>query len=79
MESASCDPVKADLRVIREMGLFALRSRRSLPNAPRTLSPADPDEMQQALAHALQFDGRKRFTAWVDDGLRRTWPNASGP
>jgi hypothetical protein len=25
------------------------------------LTPANPDELQQAIAHALQFDGRKQF------------------
>jgi transketolase len=28
---------------------------------PATLRPADPSELEQALAHALQFDGRKTF------------------
>jgi hypothetical protein len=27
----------------------------------RPLTPADPAEFEQALAHALQFDGRKAF------------------
>ncbi len=27
----------------------------------RPLTPADPAELEQALAHALQFDGRKAF------------------
>jgi hypothetical protein len=26
-----------------------------------TLTPADPAELEQALAHALRFDGRKRI------------------
>jgi hypothetical protein len=28
---------------------------------PSILRPADAAELEQALAHALQFDGRKRF------------------
>jgi hypothetical protein len=32
-----------------------------MPDAPPALRPATPDELQQALAHALQFDGRKQF------------------
>jgi hypothetical protein len=27
----------------------------------RPLTPADPAEFEQALAHALQFDGRRQF------------------
>jgi hypothetical protein len=28
---------------------------------PQTLLPAESAELEQALAHALQFDGRKQF------------------
>jgi hypothetical protein len=28
---------------------------------PATLRPAEPAELEQTLAHALQFDGRKAF------------------
>ncbi len=28
---------------------------------PASLRPADPADLEQALAHALQFDGRKAF------------------
>jgi hypothetical protein len=28
---------------------------------PTNLQPADPAELEQALAHALRFDGRKQF------------------
>jgi hypothetical protein len=28
---------------------------------PRPLRPAEPAEIEQAIAHALQFDGRKPF------------------
>ena len=30
-----------------------------MPDAP--LIPADPDDLRQALAHALTFDGRRQF------------------
>jgi hypothetical protein len=30
-----------------------------MPDDP--LRPADPDDLRQALTHALSFDGRKRF------------------
>jgi len=30
-------------------------------SASVNLSPADPAELEQALAHALRFDGRKQF------------------
>ena len=29
--------------------------------AEQTLTPASPDDLTQAIAHALQFDGRKQF------------------
>jgi hypothetical protein len=33
------------------------------PPDPTSLRPADAAELEQALAHALQFDGRKAFRA----------------
>jgi hypothetical protein len=33
------------------------------PPDPANLRPADAAELEQALAHALQFDGRKAFRA----------------
>jgi hypothetical protein len=32
-----------------------------MPAEPQSLRPASPDELKQALAHALRFDGRKAF------------------
>ena len=32
-----------------------------MPDEPQPLRPADPDDLRQALAHALTFDGRKQF------------------
>jgi hypothetical protein len=32
-----------------------------MPDTPPALRPATPDELEQALAHALRFDGRKSF------------------
>jgi hypothetical protein len=32
-----------------------------MADAPQSLRPASPDELEQALAHALRFDGRKSF------------------
>jgi hypothetical protein len=32
-----------------------------MPEPPHTLRPATIDELEQALAHALRFDGRKAF------------------
>jgi|HubBroStandDraft_5_1064220.scaffolds.fasta_scaffold152636_2 hypothetical protein len=38
------------------------RCRRQIPDQqPAMLRPAEPAEFEQALAHALQFDGRKAF------------------
>ncbi len=31
-----------------------------MPDGPEPLTPATPDEIAQALAFALQFDGRRR-------------------
>ena len=44
--------------------LFPMRSRRSMAGCPpdaATLCPAEPAEFEQALAHALQFNGCKAF------------------
>ncbi len=35
--------------------------RCGMQTPPPTLRPATPAEIEQALAHALQFDGRKHF------------------
>jgi hypothetical protein len=44
----------------RVLALFhKVRYFRVMP--PRSLSPASTDEIEQALAHALQFDGRRQF------------------
>ena|SRR5271165_4568109 len=32
-----------------------------MPDDPAALRPADPDDLRQALAYALTFDGRKQF------------------
>ncbi len=32
-----------------------------MADTPKTLRPATTDELEQALAHALRFDGRKAF------------------
>jgi hypothetical protein len=32
-----------------------------MPDTPQSLRPASTDEPEQALAHALRFDGRKAF------------------
>ncbi len=32
-----------------------------MPETPHALRPATIDELEQALAHALRFDGRKAF------------------
>jgi hypothetical protein len=44
-----------------------------MPDPDEKLTPADPDELAEALAFALKFEGRKRQPMTAPSPIRWTW------